>query len=42
VAEHRARGGTVVAVSHDARFVDRAFDRIVRMEAGRIVADRRA
>jgi energy-coupling factor transporter ATP-binding protein EcfA2 len=42
VAEQRARGRTVVAISHDEGFVARAFDRVVRMEAGRIVADRRA
>jgi energy-coupling factor transporter ATP-binding protein EcfA2 len=39
VTEQRALGRTVVAISHDEGFAARAFDRIVRMEGGRIVAD---
>jgi energy-coupling factor transporter ATP-binding protein EcfA2 len=29
----------VVTISHDARFVAETFDRVIRLEAGRIVAD---
>ena len=32
-------GRTVVAVSHDARFVAGSFERVVRLDAGRVVAD---
>jgi energy-coupling factor transport system ATP-binding protein len=39
VTELAAGGRTVVAISHDARFVARAFDRVIRLDAGRIVAD---
>jgi energy-coupling factor transport system ATP-binding protein len=35
-------GRTVVAISHDARFVDASFRRVIRLDAGRIVADERA
>lgn len=31
----------VVAISHDARFVEENFERVIRLEAGRIVEDRR-
>lgn len=31
----------VVAISHDARFVAETFPRVIRLEAGRIVEDRR-
>jgi energy-coupling factor transport system ATP-binding protein len=30
---------TIVAISHDARFIRRAFDRVVRIEGGRVTAD---
>lgn len=33
-----AEGRTVVAISHDARFVESSFQRMVRLDAGRIVA----
>jgi energy-coupling factor transport system ATP-binding protein len=39
VAAQRASGRTVVAASHDEAFVARAFGRVLRMDAGRIVAD---
>ena len=39
VAQQRAMGRTVVAVSHDEGLVARSFERVVRMEGGRIVAD---
>ena len=42
VAELAAAGRTVVAISHDARFVAGSFDRVVRLEAGKVVADNRA
>jgi energy-coupling factor transport system ATP-binding protein len=42
VAEQRARGRTVVAISHDEHLVARAFERIVRLDAGRVIDDRRA
>jgi energy-coupling factor transport system ATP-binding protein len=35
-------GRTVVAISHDARFVAGSFERVVRLDAGRVVADERA
>jgi energy-coupling factor transporter ATP-binding protein EcfA2 len=41
VAEQRAQGRTVVAISHDAGFVRRAFERVVRLDHGRITADGR-
>jgi energy-coupling factor transport system ATP-binding protein len=41
VADHRAQGRTVVAVSHDEGFVARSFERVVRMDGGRIAADGR-
>jgi len=34
-------GRTVVAISHDERFVAGSFGRVVRLEAGRVVADER-
>jgi energy-coupling factor transport system ATP-binding protein len=39
VARLAADGRTVVAISHDARFVEESFTRVVRLEAGRVVAD---
>jgi energy-coupling factor transport system ATP-binding protein len=39
VAGLAREGRTVVAISHDARFVGQAFARAVRLESGRIVAD---
>jgi len=36
VARLRTEGRTVVAISHDARFVASAFPRVVRLEAGRV------
>lgn len=35
-------GRTVVAISHDARFVETSFPRVVRLDAGRVVADEAA
>jgi len=35
----RQAGHTIVMVSHDMRLVENYADRIVRMEAGRIVPD---
>jgi energy-coupling factor transporter ATP-binding protein EcfA2 len=32
-------GRTVVAISHDAHFVAGSFERVVRLDAGRVVAD---
>jgi energy-coupling factor transport system ATP-binding protein len=39
VADLSAAGRTVVAISHDMRFVSETFDRVVVMRAGRIVLD---
>jgi energy-coupling factor transport system ATP-binding protein len=39
VAELAAAGRTVIAVSHDMRFVAESFERVVVMRAGRIAAD---
>ena len=39
VADLAAAGRTVIAISHDMRFVAEAFDRVVVMRAGRIVLD---
>jgi energy-coupling factor transport system ATP-binding protein len=39
VAALSAAGRTVIAISHDARFVRASFDRAVALEAGRVVAD---
>jgi energy-coupling factor transport system ATP-binding protein len=39
VATLAADSRTVVAVSHDARFVASSFERVVRLDAGRVVAD---
>lgn len=39
VAGLAATGRTVVAISHDLRFVARSFERVVRLEAGRVVED---
>ncbi|MBA2719262.1 MAG: ABC transporter ATP-binding protein [Chloroflexi bacterium] len=39
VADLAAAGRTVVAISHDMRFVAEAFDRVVVMREGRIVLD---
>lgn len=38
VAGLAAEGRTVVAISHDARFVAGSFERVVRLEAGRVAA----
>jgi energy-coupling factor transport system ATP-binding protein len=38
VAQLVRAGRTVVAISHDARFVAGSFERVVRLEAGRVVA----
>jgi energy-coupling factor transport system ATP-binding protein len=40
VRDESARGRTIVAISHHERFVADHFPRVVRLEAGRIVADR--
>jgi energy-coupling factor transporter ATP-binding protein EcfA2 len=40
VATLAAEGRTVVAISHDARFVAESFERVIRLDAGRVVADR--
>lgn len=34
-----AEGRTVVAISHDRRFITESFERVVVLEAGRVVAD---
>jgi energy-coupling factor transporter ATP-binding protein EcfA2 len=39
VASLAAEGRTVVAVSHDARFVAESFARVVRLDGGRVVSD---
>jgi energy-coupling factor transport system ATP-binding protein len=39
VAKLAAEGRTVVAISHDARFVGGSFGRVVRLEDGRVIAD---
>lgn len=39
IADLAAGGRTVVAISHDARFVSGSFERVIRLDAGRIVAD---
>jgi energy-coupling factor transport system ATP-binding protein len=39
VASLAAAGRTIVAISHDEAFVAAAFSRVVRLEAGRVVAD---
>jgi energy-coupling factor transporter ATP-binding protein EcfA2 len=39
VAGLAAEGRTVVAISHDARFVVGPFSRVVRLDAGRVIAD---
>ncbi|MEA2548080.1 MAG: energy-coupling factor transport system ATP-binding protein, partial [Chloroflexota bacterium] len=39
VAELSAAGRTVVAISHDMRFVAEAFERVIVMRDGRIVLD---
>jgi energy-coupling factor transport system ATP-binding protein len=39
VAELSAAGRTVIAVSHDMRFVAESFERVIVMRAGRIVLD---
>lgn len=39
VAGLAAEGRTVVAISHDARFVAGSFDRVVRLEGGRVIGD---
>ena len=39
VANLGGTGRTVVVITHDARFVAAAFERVVRLEAGRVTAD---
>jgi len=39
VAALASEGRTVVAISHDARFVAATFGRVIRLEAGRVIAD---
>ncbi|HEY0444043.1 MAG TPA: ABC transporter ATP-binding protein, partial [Candidatus Limnocylindrales bacterium] len=39
VRDVSAAGRTVIAISHDMRFVAETFDRIVVMQAGRVVLD---
>jgi energy-coupling factor transporter ATP-binding protein EcfA2 len=39
VASLGADGRTVVAVTHDRRFIATAFERVIVMDAGRVVAD---
>ena len=39
VARLAGEGRTVVAISHDARFVATSFPRAIRLEAGRVAAD---
>ncbi|HUG30743.1 MAG TPA: ABC transporter ATP-binding protein [Candidatus Limnocylindria bacterium] len=41
VAQLADAGRTVVAISHDPRFVTGSFERAVRLDAGRVVADGR-
>ena len=41
VASLAAEGRTVIAISHDARFVAGSFERVVRLDAGRVAADDR-
>ena len=39
VAELAEAGRTVVAISHDARFVADAFERVIRLDRGRVIED---
>ena len=39
VANLASEGRTVVAISHDRRFITESFERVVVLEAGRVVAD---
>jgi len=39
IAEVAGSGRTVIAISHDMRFVAESFDRVVVMAAGRIALD---
>jgi energy-coupling factor transport system ATP-binding protein len=39
IARLAAEGRTVVAISHDARFIAGSFGRVVRLEAGRVLSD---
>lgn len=39
IAQLAAAGRTVATISHDARFVATSFQRVVRLDAGRVVAD---
>lgn len=41
VAALAAEGRTVVAISHDARVVAGSFERVIRLEAGRVIEDDR-
>ena len=40
VAALAAEGRTVVAISHDARFVAASLKRVIRLDAGRVVTDK--
>jgi ABC-2 type transport system ATP-binding protein len=39
VANLASEGRTVVAISHDRRFITESFERVVVLDAGRVVAD---
>jgi energy-coupling factor transporter ATP-binding protein EcfA2 len=41
IAALAAEGRSVIAISHDARFVAGSFERVVRLDAGKVVADER-
>lgn len=40
--QHAADGRAVVAITHDRRFVEAHFGRVIRVEAGRVVAEHAA
>lgn len=42
VADLAAAGRTIVAVSHDRRFIADAFDRVITLAQGRVAADERS
>jgi energy-coupling factor transport system ATP-binding protein len=39
VANLAAEGRTIVAISHDRRFMEGSFERVIALDAGRVVAD---
>ena len=39
VANLASAGRTVVAISHDRKFIAEAFERVVVLDAGRVIAD---